>query len=835
VTALALTQGQQLALRQLADQAAASGGHFEVFDEPTEDRGMVSITVAMDCADLPSALGGLPLRARERFNILLPAGFPIDHPFVEVPHTRFAGYPHVQWGRHLCLYLSPALEWDAADGMYGLIDRLRTWIERAAVGQLDPEGQPLHPPIAYSDGDAGVFVVRTNAPDAATGVYAGSADPSRASLHLAVCEQVHNGRFDLTDWADLGAWCAQTKDGPLDQHGHPMVGALAILLDRDMGFEYPTTVSALMDALSAAGVDLGIVLEQLASVAMANSRLALRRGQPEPPLHVVIGTPSRRPDGETRRQHLVCWRLDDLGQTIAVVAGAGPAVFDDWARVREDLLVVIPEWITSAKTAWVRVLEARPEVTIRRDVDSHAAWLREKRVLVLGCGALGAPIAEHCLRAGSTSVDVVDEDIVDPGILVRQPYADADIGSPKAHVLAQRLGEISASTVVTPRWMRAQHVVSDAMAMAHFDLIIDATANAAVATLIEREWAGNRSVWPPLISVAVGATARRGLVTASTKGSTGAARDLLRRLALLARIRQVGRLADVAHDFFPTEARTEVFQPEPGCSSPTFRGSAAELGALAGHLLDAGLGLISDEAPMAAAVVRLDALEGPVARGTDVFTWADDERVIEGTQGYEVRFATEAMKRIRAEARRAVRVFGSEIETGGMLFGQVDDACRCVWVDRAEGPPPDSLHRADEFVHGLDGVDELVAHHRGQSGGLSRYVGMWHTHPFGKAQPSDKDTAAMTTLVTQAADAPPAALVMIVGGVGPQWEAYLNGEGAPALFAAISRRPVGTARRRQAPTEAVASAETRESRRAALPRTTPKVRARRLRRWLWWR
>ena len=52
----------------------------------------------------------------------------------------------------------------------------------------------------------------------------------------------------------------------------------------------------------------------------------------------------------------------------------------------------------------MRVLENRPEITRRRDEGSPPAWLAGKRVLVLGCGALGAPAAEACVRAGAAAL-----------------------------------------------------------------------------------------------------------------------------------------------------------------------------------------------------------------------------------------------------------------------------------------------------------------------------------------------------------------------------------------------------------------------------------------------
>ena len=121
-----------------------------------------SAWISLDCAGTPHAPGGLRLRNRERFVVLVPAGIPFDVPVVLVPHRRWAGTPHVQWGVQLCLYAAPSVEWVPADGMFGLIERLTVWLERAALGELDPDDQPLHPPVAYTSGAAGVMVVRAD-------------------------------------------------------------------------------------------------------------------------------------------------------------------------------------------------------------------------------------------------------------------------------------------------------------------------------------------------------------------------------------------------------------------------------------------------------------------------------------------------------------------------------------------------------------------------------------------------------------------------------------------------------------------------------------------------
>jgi tRNA A37 threonylcarbamoyladenosine dehydratase len=62
-----------------------------------------------------------------------------------------------------------------------------------------------------------------------------------------------------------------------------------------------------------------------------------------------------------------------------------------------------------------------------------------KRVVIWGCGALGAPIAESIVRAGASAVILCDSASVHPGVLILQPFIDDDLGRAKAVVLAHRL------------------------------------------------------------------------------------------------------------------------------------------------------------------------------------------------------------------------------------------------------------------------------------------------------------------------------------------------------------------------------------------------------------
>jgi len=812
-----MSEGQALALDQLREMVSGSNGAIDMPLEPTATSadGWLRIQVSLDCAGTPRAPGGLRLRKRERFILLIPSSFPFDIPVVQVPHHRWADTPHVQWGIQLCMYAAPSIEWVPADGLFGLVDRLSVWLEHAALGELDPHDQPLHPPVAYATSSNGVMVVRADlgdlAPPAAesgrrktrpgsTVVTKPESDPTYRFV-VGISEVHDDHRFDVVEWVTRQEWLRRFLAGELPPvRGRPVVGSLAVLTDREMSFEYPGPAAALVTALEGLGVHRDDLFAAIGEVGAVNYELA--RGTAADALasaaelHMFVGTPSRRLADGVLRQHLVCWKFDEIGRLVAenlIYADADNPLLAQLGGLAQKLL---PKWIAHTETTWVQVMEARTEVTLRRDTASSAEWVRGRRVMVLGCGALGAPIAEFCVRAGATEVRAIDNGVVTPGVLVRQPYTDADIGSPKALALATKLNQITLGTPVCAAVGSAQTVVLAAGAgPPAVDLVIDATADAIVGSLLELRRSTAREAWPPVMSVIIGRDARRGVVTIAKRGAAGAGRHILRRLSLVGRGQHAARLEDVADDFFPTEPDRKTFQPEPGCSSPTFTGSAADLSALAGHLFDSGLRTLSDDCPgpaserMVAGVVRLDgSTEGKARPSLIWFGWPDDELYRDRDTGYEIRISQPALSHMLAEVRRGARLRGPDVETGGLLLGQVDDACRCIWVDDVSGPPVDSLLSAVHFDHGIEGVPEVIAYQRERSGKLTGFLGMWHSHPFGPAAPSPTDEAAMRELVTPVAANARRALIVIVGGDDTLWESWVHGDGVPAIFARFVTR-----------------------------------------------
>jgi integrative and conjugative element protein (TIGR02256 family) len=797
VAAPHLTTGQHQAIAELR-RIAAAGRELDIVDEAAGLHGYHLIDVSVDCSNLRPMVDGVRMRPRERLTIAIPQRFPFAIPVVETPHTRWADVPHVQWGRRLCLYRSESTEWNPSDGMAGFVERLMSWLERAAARELDAPGEPLHPPVAYPSASAGVVIARADAP---------RADDGAPWLGIALLHQVTSERVDLTGWRGVGdAWprTAQEarKAAGVDGAATVVLG-LAVILPRPITFEYPRTAAAMLEALVPYGIDTTVLLALLGVVANINRDLlvadtALSGDQATHPLYMVVGTPTRGIVGSGDRvTHLAAWRLPPVAERIAHLAPNTYSDVPELARIGREVVDIGQEWLASAKTAWAQVYEARSEVVTARDAETSASWLRGKRVLILGAGALGGPIAEACVRGGAARVKVADSGLVHPGILVRQPYEDADIGKAKATVLVERLRRIRADAVVEAEVGDVLTVIlADGADPPDVDLIVDATANRTVRTLIERLRGARRESWPAVATVLIGHDATRGIATISYPGSSGGGADILRRLSLTARADVTGALADIVDDFFPDPPRTDLFQPEPGCSDVTFVGSAADVSGLAGQLLTGvfhALMAESDEDGMLALVVRMPCEPtGAQTPATRWFRWPNDLVTKTADGRYEVRVAAGAVAEMRAEVRRGARVRGDRVETGGSLLGGFDDAVGVVWIDEATGPPPDSLLSESHFEHGTDGVTERIAARRDATARVTTFTGMWHSHPNGEASPSRTDEEGMRDLVLPVERAPSRALLLIVGGPAGRWRSWLTTGAAPDWYARVVERSDAT-------------------------------------------
>lgn len=119
------------------------------------------------------------------------------------------------------------------------------------------------------------------------------------------------------------------------------------------------------------------------------------------------------------------------------------------------------------------------------DLQGQAALLAS-RVLIVGAGGLGCPLAIYLARSGVGALEIVDSDKVELSNLPRQiGYQSQDIGSAKAEVLARELKSSSPDVEVRAHTISFSEYVRNE-SLSCFNLVIDATDSVSAAKDLNR-------------------------------------------------------------------------------------------------------------------------------------------------------------------------------------------------------------------------------------------------------------------------------------------------------------------------------------------------------------
>ena len=110
--------------------------------------------------------------------------------------------------------------------------------------------------------------------------------------------------------------------------------------------------------------------------------------------------------------------------------------------------------------------------------------LKQAKVLLVGVGGLGAPIALYLTGAGVGTIGLMDGDVVDTSNLQRQIlYKEQEVGMPKAETARKHLLELNSEVCIKAYNFRltdknAHDIIKD------YDIIIDGCDNFATRYLI---------------------------------------------------------------------------------------------------------------------------------------------------------------------------------------------------------------------------------------------------------------------------------------------------------------------------------------------------------------
>lgn len=721
------TAGQQRAIQELERLSSIDTNEFELIDKPLPFEDWLFATVSIRLGAIEQGAGGLDLREREQFILWIPPDFPFDRPHLAVSHERFAGFPHVTWKRWICLYQS-SVEWNPSDGLYGFFDRLRLWLSKAAINEMDPIEGPLEPPHYNIDSSQNPFVIRANAPR----------PPGESWYGLAVLRK-NPGYTELVSWKNL------SEEWPAE--GQP---AFAVMLPNSLPMEFPTNGGELFRELQKAGMEREHILRNLALAALLTPE-----GEP---LHLVVGLPMRRASDGSPRQHIAVWTTSS--ETAGYLRKVLPDESDsqELLNIRKELGDAVMAVFELSNITWCKILEDRGEIIVRRDSGTPIAWFSGKKVLILGCGALGSWIAEIVARANPRQIELVDSSLVKPGILARQNFELQHIGLNKSIALADRLRAIAFGCSVIPHSVDAHDfLLSDIARFQDYDVVIDCTASSIFQMKLERDWSRLNTRNPYLISLIIDAQAGHTLCVVVPQNALGGIWNSY--LWLKLRLSSENRFPSITSAFYSTRATDAMFQPEPGCSDPTFVGSTADILGLASSALNWAISNLQGENPGGAL-----ALSVPTIKSKWTLESIELPRFHEVPAGnYRVRIALSVFTQARAWIQQNHRSRSSKHETGGLLWGTWDDAIGVIWIFDLSGPPTDSQHDPGHFICGVEETQQEHIRRSEQSYGVCGFVGHWHTHPNLPSYQSSEDISSMISLVSAVGRNQKKSMMLVLG------------------------------------------------------------------------
>ena len=510
-----------------------------------ERPGCAVLGIEIDTTEFVRRTGGLQAQPLERVTVLVAPSYPATPPLAAVEHMRWAGFPHVLQGRRLCIYLDPSAEWHPTKGMHGFLQRLWEWFEDAIGGRFDATTALYHPVggVIHRTKGAPTVVVTCSMPDDT---------PDCDVVRRIWLRQMTEHRVDITSWT------SPPESG--------LLAGLLVVLPEYLPLGGGHHLSDL----------LAVVRQQLnrnERRALETSLRRLIRGRDaDEPVHVIIAVPSPA-DGNEGERHLIGWRLRalDVSRSLAAARSANsPASNSEEPEVE-----------------WTYVDDQRPEIAVRRDSDRPMATYVGSKIAIWGCGALGSWIAELLVRAGARHLTLRDPGFVTRGLLVRQNYAEDDVGRPKAEALADRLRRLSDTCEVVGIPGYAQTgLLEDSE---NCDFIIDTSVSTSVnATIEDTQKRGTLSV--PVVQISTdNQTATLGIVTVTDGTLATRTSELDQALCIQA---ENDPSLTAFRTFWDHDAHPPL-TPARGCSVPTFHGSGADAMGIAASAISVAAAALS--------------------------------------------------------------------------------------------------------------------------------------------------------------------------------------------------------------------------------------------------
>jgi hypothetical protein len=634
----------------------------------------------------------------------------------DVPHLNLREY---DYPRSLCLYDVPFRDVSAQWTPSRFIALIREWLRLTARGELHAEDQPLERMLIDFEGHLIL-------PRAILAAETGTAV-------VLTLEQ----RPDIGSRPMFVAKVGQRNDVP---------GAATALVLRVEPRVHgaiqrtPKTLGELHATLSSGGDNLlGKVRGFLKPLVNDATRLQAR-------CFIVILVPKQRTaDGPVESTETWAFFLGktirEIGEAIGVWAttrgGFGLLLWPDASHDGRDVTI---------GPASVVYNVARTDLASMNGLEAAD----DRRIVLVGGGALGSQVMMNAVRAGDGRWTVIDNDRLLPHNLARHALYHIAVGFPKAPGLMAMANLLTDDANVHEAIdvdLFSPGSKDDAVraALAGADLIIDCSASVTVARHLAR---------------GVQASARRCSIFLNPSGTdlTLLAEDADRTVPIdsleMQYYRAVATRADLTNALAASQSRMRYGR---SCRDVSVALPQAAVGLCAGVATFAIHAITSAPAGHIR-IWRLDL----TTLGVAAVQVAVEPVQRANVNGWEV-LTDHAVLRKLADLRLAKL----PRETGGVLVGTYDIPRRILYIVDVIPSPLDSDEQATSYIRGVAGLTDEVERITAATAGQLHYVGEWHSHPAGfSCLPSEKDRNLFAWIAEELKKDSLPGLMVIVGDDG---------------------------------------------------------------------
>lgn len=369
-----------------------------------------------------------------------------------------------------------------------------------------------------------------------------------------------------------------------------------------------------------------------------------------------------------------------------------------------------------------------PNYTTARNLSMTPKTIYDKRVVILGCGAVGSKIALHLFRSGIDKLTLVDYDNFEPHNLCRHALlcTPFDKGRNKASLLKETFNKMFFGTLDNIEAENKEAIAFLRNAnLSKYELIIDATASAAVMHGID-------TIRFPETTKLVRTCLSEGGDIGITYVTTGSQRYMTDYYAEI--LRQAITDDDIANWLKQEKKNTlEDIRIGEGCHSATMRVSDDTISSHTALMSSAIRHLFEPKAEDGFMLT----IANDIFHGSMVTFWYKapnyHEFTCENDSSWHVRIPSTLLNNIRIQAK----AHGKK-ETGGYLFGQIDLKRHLVYiVDHFV--PTDSKHAATQVGLSKKGFLEYDKLVEKRTANQLYYLGDWHSHPTSTLKMSEQD------------------------------------------------------------------------------------------------